>query len=234
MGEYAMRISDRTEIKIGTCEQMYYLRADQVHLVEGLRGSVDPRQREQAEQIRFRFPFPQEDRTLPGDFDDYDYGLGLYGIEPPEDIDHYSVQFTRNYPQSGGVILSIPCPRGKEGKANLVKVSYNGYNGPVHIHSQRLVDGKLVLILRCGDCGALYRVPTLDEAKPVLDVLEKYAADGDREAKISSDHYKQPIASQGDFYREIARRIVAGYTEPNFWTTAPQATPRRAFELATA
>lgn len=220
MGEYAIRKSDGAEIKIGTCEQMYYLRADQVEQVLPMRNSVNPRSVDHAGSIRFRFPFPQEDNVRPGDFKDYDYGLGLYGIEPPEDgIDHGSLQFVRSYPNSGGILLSIPCPRSKEGKASALKVGYNGYNGPVHIHSQRLVDGKLVLILRCGDCGALYRVPTLDEAKPVLDVLEQYAKDRDREARIANERPgAEQCQSSGDYYREVARRIVAGYTEPNFWT----------------
>lgn len=215
MGEYAIRKSDGAEIKIGTCEQMYYLRADQVEQVLPLRGNVNPRSADDAASIRFRFPFPQEDGAKPGDFNDHDYGLGLYGVEPPEDIEHYSIQFRA----SVGILLSLTCPRSKAGKANPVKVHYNGYSGPVDIHSQRLVDGKLVLILRCGDCGALYRVPTLEEAKPVLDVLEQYAKDRDRETRIANERPgAEQCQSQGDYYREVARRIVAGYTEPNFWT----------------
>lgn len=225
MGEYANRNSDGAEIKIGTCEQMYYLRADQVSEITARSGSVNPASRSQAESIRFRFPFPQEDGIKPGDFDDHDYGLGLYGIEPPEDIEHYSLQFSRNYPQKGGLLLSTPCPRSKEGKASKLKFSYNGYSGPVHIHSQRLVGEQLVLILRCGDCGALYRVPSLDECKPVLEVLETYAKNEDHENRIARERSggAEQITSRGDYYREVARRIVAGYTEPNFWSTKPEA-----------
>lgn len=208
MGEYAKY--NGKEVKIGTCEQMYYLRADQVSLIQPLNGSVNPRSKAQAEQIRFRFPFPQEDGTEPGAFEDFDYSLGLYGIEPPEDIEHHFLQFVRNYPHSGGLLLSIACPRSKEGKASSIKVCYNGYSGPIGINSQRLVDGKLVLICACGDCGALYRVPTLEDAKPILDVLEQYAKDRERDGN-------------GNFYREIARRITAGYTEPNFWTPSQAA-----------
>jgi hypothetical protein len=218
MGEYAIRKSDKAEIKIGTCEQMYYLRADQVGLILPLSGSVNPARIRDAESIRFRFPFPQEDNIKPGDFDNFDYGLGLYGVEPPEDIDHHSLQFTRNYPQSGGVLLSIPCPRSKEGKEKPMGVSYNGYAGPVHIHSQRLVNCQLVLILRCGDCGALYRVPTLEECQPVLDILEKEAKQRDHETRIANERPGAvQCVSSGDYYREVARRIVAGYTDSNFW-----------------
>lgn len=202
MGEYA--IHNGQSVKIGTCEQMYYLRADQVHLIQPEPGSVNPRSVKHAEGIRFRFPFPQEDHVRPGGFDSYDYGFGIYGIEPPSDpdsVEHHNLQFTRNYPSQGGILLSVPCPRSKAGKASGLKFSYNGYIGPVHVHSQRLVEGKLVLILRCGDCGALYRVPTLEEARPVLDCLEK---DG------------------SDIAKEIAKRIIAGYTEPNFWNPQSQ------------
>lgn len=213
MGEYAIRKSDGERIKIGTCEQMYYLRADQVDKIMAESGSVNPASRKHAESIRFRFPFPQEDGIKPGDFNDYDFGLGLYGIEPPTDIDHYSVHFSNN-----GLMLSIPCPRSKEGKESKLKVGYNGYSGPVHIHSQRLVGDQLVLILRCGDCGALYRVPSLEEAKPVLDVLAKYATDEDFQHKKDEAYHKCTLVNRGDYYREIARRIVAGYTDLNFWT----------------
>lgn len=218
MGEYAMR-NDGTEIKIGTCEQMYYLRADQVHLVRKVPNSLDPRSAKIAGAIRFRFPFPQEDNVKPGDFEDFDYGLGLYGVEVPEDIEHSSLQFTRNYPCSNGLLLSVPCPRSKEGKASGLKFGYNGYSGPVHIHSQRLVDGKLMLVLRCGDCHALWRVTTLEECQPVLDALEEQAKQRDHETKIANQRPGAvQCSSQGDYYREVAKRIVAGYTEPNFWT----------------
>ena len=216
MGEYATLNGSR--IKIGTCEQMYYLRADQVHLIQPESNSVNPRLRSHAESIRFRFPFPQEDGCRPGSFEDFDYDLGLYGVEPPEDIDHSNLQFTRSYPSAHGILLSTPCPRSKEGKASGLKFGYNGYSGPVQIHSQRLVGEQLVLILRCGDCGAMYRVPTLEECKPVLDVLEKEATQRDHECQRANERPGAvQCTSSGDYYREVSKRIVAGYTEPNFW-----------------
>jgi|ERR1700722_4953019 len=68
MGEYAGFRGD--QVKIGTCEQMYYLRADQAHLVRALPGNVDPLK--DAEHLRFRFPFPDEDHIQPGAFGDFD------------------------------------------------------------------------------------------------------------------------------------------------------------------
>ena len=62
MGEYAKY--NGQQIKIGTCESMYYLRADQAHLVQAMSGNVNPIT--DCESIRFRFPFPEEDGCKPG------------------------------------------------------------------------------------------------------------------------------------------------------------------------
>lgn len=42
MGEYAVRISDGERIKIGTCEDMLYLRFEDRHKVSAENGSVNP------------------------------------------------------------------------------------------------------------------------------------------------------------------------------------------------
>ena len=69
MGEYATRKDIGERIKIGTCESMYYLRADQAREVYAEPGNVDPIA--DAAAIRFRFPFPDEDGIEPGNFDDH-------------------------------------------------------------------------------------------------------------------------------------------------------------------
>lgn len=201
MGEHAEL--NGQSIKIGTCEQMYYLRADQVCLIDPVPGSVNPRSAKQAGSIRFRFPFPDEDHIAPGSFEDYDRAFPVYGLEVPEDIDHHFLQFERNYPSSGGILLSTTCPRSKEGKVSGFKFAYNGYGGSVGIHSQRLIDGELKLVLRCQDCGALWRVDTLAECDPVLEKLK-----------------------ETEFGRKIAMRIIDGYTKPNYWT--PKLEPQAA------
>lgn len=205
MGEYALFNGER--IKIGTCENMYYLRADQVHLVQPQIGNVNPQSVEDAGQIRFRFPFPQEDHTKPGMFDDHDYGLALYGVEPPEDIDHYCIHF-RN---ERGLLVSLPCPESKGGKAAIqYRVGYNGYSGKVKISQQRLIEGRLVLVCECGSCGAKYRVPTIEDAQSVLDALAKEAADNRR--------CHQQDENRAKYYETVAKRIVEGYTQPNYWS----------------
>ena len=60
MGEYAIRKSDRQSIKIGTCEDMYYLRYEDQDKVTPESGSDFG--------FRWRIPFPSEDKILPGDY----------------------------------------------------------------------------------------------------------------------------------------------------------------------
>ncbi len=221
MGEYATYKGQ--QIKIDTCESMYYLRAEQAHQVKPERGSVNPVT--QAEHIRFRFPFPQEDGIEPGAFANFDYGLGVSGVDVPEGVEHYTLQFTRNYPSSGGILLSTPCPFSAAGKASGLKFTLNGFSGQVVIKQQKLVGGKLVLVCECGGCGAAYRLPELEDANDVIAALEKEAAHGDHQHRLAQERSKEKLTSRGDYYREVIRRIVAGYTEPNNWTRQQQPTP---------
>ena len=75
MGEYAKYNGE--SIKIGTCEDMYYLRADQAFQVEPEDNSVNPRDPKDARELRFRFPFPDEDGIEPGGFEPVERGVGI-------------------------------------------------------------------------------------------------------------------------------------------------------------
>jgi hypothetical protein len=187
MGENALY--NGQQVKIGTCENMYYLRADQAHLVKPLRGNVNPVK--DAAEIRFRFPFPGEDDVEPGGFDNAFATFPVAGLKVPEGVSHSTVQFKAE----NGYLLSLPCPEGPDAPEG---VHRNGYTGAVKIVQQRVLDGMLVLVCKCGGCGALYRAPTLEDAQPVIDSL-RAQADG---------NYGHPT------YRVIADRIEAGYTDP--------------------
>jgi len=210
MGEYA-KLNGQS-VKIGTCEDMYYLRADQAHRMTPERGNIDPVK--QAESIRFRFPFPQEDGIEPGAFQDPFYTLGVSGVEVPECVDHSFLQFTRNYPKAGGMTVSTPCPNSKEGKASGLRFNRNGYSGDVQIAQQRLVNGQLVLVCQCGGCGAAYRMPTIEDAQPVIDALLKDADDTEAyHARNRRADDTDSVDGRVAYLREIARRIVAGTCE---------------------
>jgi hypothetical protein len=74
-GEYAFYGGRR--IKIGTGEEMYLLRAGEVHLLQPDPGSsVDPAR--DAARLLFRFPWPEEDGTAPGGDRSRLFGLTLH------------------------------------------------------------------------------------------------------------------------------------------------------------
>ena len=191
MGEYAK--FNRRDIKIGTCEDMYYLRADQSALVQPLPGNVDP-VRDRAE-LRFRFPWPDEDEIRPGAFERYERGVGLHGVEQPATVDHGVVQFT-----APGYNVCLPCPESKAYSG--LKIHRNGHPGPVQIVQQRWIGDQLVLICACGGCGAKWREATLDEARPYIDACLREAANRELPPATASD---------GEWWREVARRIKVGY-----------------------
>jgi hypothetical protein len=202
MGEYARYQGQ--EIKIGTCEDMYYLRADQVCMVSPEYGNVDPLR--DARSLRFRFPFPDEDGIEPGAFDDHDRGLTVRGATAPE-VDHYSVQFSA----SNGYLVSLPCPEGIEHLTindQVTTIHRNGYGGAVEIVQQRIWEDRLVLVCGCKGCGARWRCETLADAQSVLDGLTAMEA---RERETAERNNTPGNAATADRYAEVARRIRAGY-----------------------
>ena len=211
MGEYAMYRGE--QVKIGTCEQMYYLRADQAHLVTPIvPGNVDPVK--DREHLRFRFPFPDEDNIEPGDFGDFDRSANL-DVLCPEGVDHDSIQFQA----SPGYLVSLPCPESADGRnaANLLGLTFhrNGWpGGNTGIHSQRVVGDRLVTICKCVGCGALYRLPTAEDAIPYI---EACGAKGDELAKKGdclgySESERAQALRDASFWYQMGSRIARGYT----------------------
>lgn len=194
MGEYA--IYNGKQIKIGTCEDMYYLRADQADKVGSVEGSLGPGGELEREIIRFRFPWPDEDHLAPGEFDKHDRGLSLYGLEVPEDLDHHSVQFVARV----GYNVCLPCPESDKVPEPLT-VHRSGFAGPVKLVQQAWRNGRLVGICECGGCGAKYNLPTIDDVQPVIDVLSRLA--GREESRDN--------ASRAEFYSEVRNRLADGY-----------------------
>jgi len=192
MGEYSTH--NGQSIKIGTCEDMYYLRYDQRHLVKAERGSVDVNNKTHVGSLRFRFPFPEEDAMAPGTFADYNKSVAVPGYTAPEGVDHYGVQFTN----PKGYNLSVPCPEGHG--PHPIHVHRNGWNGGVGISQQKLVGGQLWTVCECRTCGTKWRCD--EESGQALAVALRSAADA--ETKRNSD-------TTAKWYHTIADRILAGY-----------------------
>lgn len=203
MGEYAKVKGSGERVKIGTCESMYYLRADQARDVWPEHGNVDPVK--DAASLLFRFPWPNEDGNEPGDYDDHDHGFLFYAVGPA-DIDHGLCQFSDN--QRRGYLLNMPCPESPDFAEMLpegAKLFRNGHVGAgrVKLVMQRVWEGRLVAVCECVGCGRLYRLPTFADAEPLVDELTKRA----EYAELRDD------ITEARRLVELARRLTAGYQD---------------------
>lgn len=219
MGEYAKY--NGQEVKIGTCEDMYYLRYDQRYKVDALRGNVDPVK--DAEGLRFRFPWPDEDAIQPDTNGFYEKGfdrsLHVHGFAAP-DVDHGRIQFRHD----SGYLLMLPCPESaawiddaKVGAYDRrlkayheVGIAKNGYKGAVHLVRQRFIpEIGLVPILRCGGCGTMWRE---QEVARIEELAVCLRSEGDRrECEDSRGPNGHP--GGGTFWHQIADRVLAGLNE---------------------
>jgi hypothetical protein len=193
MGEFAEYKGSR--IQIGTCEDLFYLRADQWDHVTPISGRDDVTQYLKA--VRFRFPWPDEDEVEPGMFKDYDRSCALRGLEAPAEHaeDHHSVGFVA----AAGYQCSLPCP--ESGKAiEGAQVQRTSFRGAVHLCQQRWWNGLLVGVLECGGCGLAWRLETLIAAQPAIDALRSEA-----------EQQQQKSAVSAEWYATVAERLRAGY-----------------------
>lgn len=206
MGEHATYAGQ--SVKIGTCEDMYYLRADQRDEIEGYDFSQPV-----LDVIRFRFPFPDEDGTEPGRYDDYSRGVRIPGWSLPAELsgdEHHSIQFKND----AGYLLSIPCPEqyGQPGMKvelpNGLTVHRNGWNGGPVVRQQAFRGGHLVTIVSCGACGALHRLDTLEDARPVIDA---FYAEAERQEWTRNGYVPAHSLQSRLNLQTIAERIEAGY-----------------------
>jgi len=196
MGEY-IRLASGEQIKLGTCEDLYYARFEQVqiaaHSAEKLDGNDNPSAYlEEKYGWRYRFPFPDEDEIPIGHFDKFDRG---YIVPVPykfynEDFDHRDICVSTSVNGSYNVNQYVKCPADKE----WVKTcSDRESHAPLEIVQQKQVEGKLWLIARCGWCRSKYRLP-LGKAIEMIEVL-----------KESGEKYDR------DYEKTIAKRILSGY-----------------------
>jgi hypothetical protein len=191
MGEYAYYKGDR--VKIGTCEDMLYLRWDQRQLVTNSETPLHDA--EVLKAVRFRFPWPDEDQVEPGGFEAPFRGHALYGFEQPKGIDHGSVQFHAD----NGYQVSLPCPEGTISMP--YTVHRNGYGGPAALIQQAWRGGRLVSVARCNGCHTAYRLE--DGYEEAAAVAIRSEADG---------KYGQGRGEgAGGWLHQVADRLMAGY-----------------------
>lgn len=224
MSENARRKSDGQDIKIGTCESMYYIRFSQ-------RGDVDygwpalSDDKEKLDPFLYRFPDPREDGTLPGEYESAWGGVklsipGFWGTL--EGVDHGCIQATARE----GYLFNLPCP---EGNPEMYKGPYgtapqahrNGGTTTVIINAQRWYAGHLALVVQCAGCQRSIRLQDKTDALPILEALQKEGAAQMREAEFyrgsrdTTDEERAQIqanmAKRAGYWFEVAKRVIAGY-----------------------
>ena len=153
MGEYALYNND--EIKIGTCETMYYLRYEDRHKVEALSGNVNP---SQPEGLRFRCPIYSEDGIKPGQYQSHtNEGVWLFNKDEDFDLSDCSVGRIAFRDENSGLQVTLPCYHGlktQEQECGEIKLGFNGYTKPPYLKYLKVHAGLVVPVIACKHCDS--------------------------------------------------------------------------------
>lgn len=163
MGEYAERKIDGQKIKIGTCENMYYIRYDDRHKVRPDNNSLDC---SEEKNLFWRLPFPDEDNILVGGYKDSFRALRLY--------DKNSVNFrceelakkpgNMQLTHESGLLVNVTCYHGEKlpESSGDFKPCWNGKSWDYELESMKnheTKDGVIELkpIVKCRHCRSIWR-----------------------------------------------------------------------------
>jgi hypothetical protein len=154
MGEYATRKSDGVEVKIGTCESMYYLRHED-------QSKVTYQHFEHG--LRYRLPFPDEDSVAVGGYRDHDRGLRLYKTDEnglPDDFipegDHEPGTIQLTHPS--GLLVNVKCHHGlklPEGSDD-IQPHWNGKSWFFELKAIKAVEGGTRPVYGCRHCRRMW------------------------------------------------------------------------------
>jgi hypothetical protein len=158
MGEYGKRITDGTEVKIGTCKSMYYLRYEDRHLIEQVENSLDPKTET---GLFWRLPFPDEDAVHIGEYKEHNRGESLYkdnctNFSDPDTVGDPGIMQLRN---DAGLLLNVNCYHGEklpEGSAD-IKPFWNGKSWFYELAFIKNAEDGVKPVVRCRFCGGMWR-----------------------------------------------------------------------------
>lgn len=172
MGEYAIRKSDGERVKIGTCENMYYLRYEDRDKVRALSGNVDPVR--DAVHLRFRIPFPDEDHIQPGGNYEPFRGQRLYRqfLSGSSAVNSdFTDESTLENPgtiqlrhEASGLLLNVPCYHGIKlpEVTEPMRAFWNGKGHSFELAYLRQTDEGVKPIVQCRHCQQAWRYDWAD------------------------------------------------------------------------
>lgn len=165
MGEYAIRESDGADVKVGTFDSMYYIRYEDRNKVRHRKGNVDCAN---DTGLRWRIPFPDEDRVKIGEYEQHDRAYPLPGFamefsgESGNTYGEYnSIWIEGKEYTEGGDIKHVQWRKRPEVWFGLSSV-------------KNMPDGTVWAVVRCLVCDVAWRVP-MGEVLPFVkdDVLRE-------------------------------------------------------------
>ena len=161
MGEYGLR-NDGCEVKIGTCENMYYLRYSDRHMIRPLEGNLDPNDDSILKELRWRLPFPDEDHIKPGEYPDYNRDAALCGeFTSPDNANDPGILQLHS---KTGLLVNITCYHGEKLPENTkdVKFFWNGKKPAYVLKHLKFIDGETFGVYSCTECRREWRRPLKD------------------------------------------------------------------------
>jgi len=170
MGEYAKLKTTGEDVKIGTCENMYYLRFEDRYKVI-YDCSFDG--------CRFRLPFPDEDKEEIGNYREYERGIDLipYYDEEMKQTFYFDNIYKKYYEEQkgtiqlhhqSGLLINVSCYHGYQlpdtNNSKDFKVFFNGKTSwsfelsqvKIQLNKETKVK-ELIPIVRCKHCKIPFR-----------------------------------------------------------------------------
>ncbi|MFH0753080.1 MAG: hypothetical protein V2A70_00770 [Candidatus Omnitrophota bacterium] len=195
MGEY-VKINNKT-IKLGTCEDLYYVRFDQLKenlvLMHQVDGNDKPEEYLNPKNgYRYRFPFPDEDIRKIGEYEKFNRGL-LIGVpyEILDGVEHGKICVPTSCQGAYNVNQYVSCPADPSFK---ITCSAKTDRAPLEIIQQKQVDDQLWTVCRCGWCGRAFRLDQEAAMKLCAAIDELY---------------------KDEYWQEVIKRIMRGYERVN-------------------
>ena len=162
MGEYAKRKSDGQEVKIGTCESMYYLRYEDRDAVGALPGNIKP---STTKGLFWRLPFPDEDSIRIGEYPEYNRGYRLWKQEEGQQYaEDFKDEETVKYPgtiqltHESGLLINVKCYHGVKlpDGSDDIKAHWNGKSWSLELRAIKNTEDGIKPIVHCRHCGNMW------------------------------------------------------------------------------
>jgi DNA-directed RNA polymerase subunit M/transcription elongation factor TFIIS len=160
MGEYAVRKSDNETIKVGTCEDMYYIRFEDRNEIMEDDGTESPLSTDTS--LRWRLPFPDEDEVDIGEYDQHDRSVPLFKTETDGTVELFDMEIV-----DGDHFKGCKTPH-----------SYYA------LQSVKMTNDGMMAIVKCRDCRMMWRadmddvLPYITDKPELVNRLKAYCAKG--------------------------------------------------------